>query len=151
MAPVGGQPIVRDVAPVGPSNRPYVAVARTSHTGPLPTPEDFGGYDAVLPGAANRILRMAETQSAHRQRIESIAVSGNTLAQILGVLIAGGLAYITIDGAVALLLAGKPVEGLATLVTSIGALVGVFVWGRKQQTQQLAKKMASEMTSKGKR
>ncbi len=37
-----------------------------AHYGPLPTPEDFARYDAVLPGAAERILRMAEAEQQKR-------------------------------------------------------------------------------------
>ncbi|MFS0250540.1 DUF2335 domain-containing protein [Corynebacterium striatum] len=31
-----------------------------THTGPLPSVNDFAGYDDVLPGAADRIVQMAE-------------------------------------------------------------------------------------------
>ena len=33
---------------------------------PLPTPEDFAKYDAALPGAAERILKMAEEEQGKR-------------------------------------------------------------------------------------
>ena len=33
---------------------------RTASSGPLPTPEDFEKYGKTLPGAAERILSMAE-------------------------------------------------------------------------------------------
>ena len=38
-----------------------------AYRGPLPSPADFSGFEQVLPGAANRILRMAE----QRQRAGS--------------------------------------------------------------------------------
>ena len=34
------------------------------HAGPLPVPADFSAYEAVLPGAAERIMRMAEDNNA---------------------------------------------------------------------------------------
>lgn len=37
-----------------------------SRSGPLPTPEDFAKYDAALPGAAERILKMAEDEQGKR-------------------------------------------------------------------------------------
>lgn len=37
-----------------------------SFRGPLPPPALFAHYDDVLPGAADRILRMAEAEQAHR-------------------------------------------------------------------------------------
>lgn len=39
-----------------------------AHSGPLPAVQDFSGYESILPGAANRIMEMAETSiDAHHQ------------------------------------------------------------------------------------
>ena len=54
------------------------------HSAPLPTPSDFAGYDAALPGAAERILSMAEKQSSHRQALELKVISSDTLNSRLG-------------------------------------------------------------------
>ncbi|MDT8448159.1 MAG: DUF2335 domain-containing protein [bacterium] len=43
---------------------------RVSQSGPLPRPEVMGGYEKILPGAAERIMAMAERQAAHRQELE---------------------------------------------------------------------------------
>jgi uncharacterized membrane protein len=40
------------------------------HSGPLPSPDVMAGYDKIVPGAANRIIAMAEGQHAHRQAME---------------------------------------------------------------------------------
>ncbi|MDO5758979.1 MAG: DUF2335 domain-containing protein [Rhodobacterales bacterium] len=40
-----------------------------AHQGPLPSPEVFAGYEHVLPGAADRILSMAEADVTTRARI----------------------------------------------------------------------------------
>ena len=37
------------------------------YVGPLPPSNEFGGYEQALPGAANRILAMAEQESDHRR------------------------------------------------------------------------------------
>lgn len=53
-------------------------VKRTVHqefSGPLPQPEDLQRYDAIVPGAADRIIAMAETQALHRQDIEKNSVA----------------------------------------------------------------------------
>jgi uncharacterized membrane protein len=44
-----------------------------SHAGPLPAREDFGAHDVVLPGAAARILTMAEADAQHIRDIEEKA------------------------------------------------------------------------------
>ena len=48
-----------------------VASARIEfHQGPLPSPADYGAYEAVQSGAADRILKMAEESLAHRHRMD---------------------------------------------------------------------------------
>ena len=39
--------------------------------GPIPPPEILAGYEKALPGAADRILAMAESQQKHRHGMES--------------------------------------------------------------------------------
>ncbi|MCL2749250.1 MAG: DUF2335 domain-containing protein [Alphaproteobacteria bacterium] len=34
---------------------------RVTHSGPLPAPQTLAGYEQILPGAAERIFKMAET------------------------------------------------------------------------------------------
>jgi uncharacterized membrane protein len=41
-----------------------------SHSGPLPTAREFQGYESALPGAAHRILMLAEAEQAHRHALE---------------------------------------------------------------------------------
>jgi uncharacterized membrane protein len=41
-----------------------------SHIGPLPTAREFQGYESALPGAAHRILMLAEAEQAHRHALE---------------------------------------------------------------------------------
>ncbi|MCP3941879.1 MAG: DUF2335 domain-containing protein [Desulfobacteraceae bacterium] len=38
--------------------------------GPLPPPQILAGYEQLLPGAADRILAMAEKETAHRHMLE---------------------------------------------------------------------------------
>ena len=51
------------------------SVARVeTFQGPIPPPSVLEAYEKILPGAAERILKMAENQSTHRQEIEKIVV-----------------------------------------------------------------------------
>jgi len=147
--PVGEQPIVQGGAASGSKKSQVRAVSvTTAYSGPIPSPDDFAGYNAVLPGAADRILKMAEGQSSHRQRIETIAVSGNTVSQVLAIPVAGYLAYVVLNGAIHLLETGHQIEGLSALVGAIATMVGVFIYGKRHQTRQLAEKLAAEMAKK---
>ena len=43
----------------------------TQYSGPIPPPEIFRGYEEVLPGSAERILKMTERQLEHRITTEN--------------------------------------------------------------------------------
>jgi len=59
----------------------HSAVRIQHHEGPLPAPEDLHRYEALIPGTAERIIRMAEDESAHRRRIEDRANAANVESQ----------------------------------------------------------------------
>ncbi|MDP2794726.1 MAG: DUF2335 domain-containing protein [Sulfurisoma sp.] len=59
----------------------HSAVHVQHHQGPLPAPEDPHRYEALIPSAAERIIRMAEDESAHRRLIEGRAHTANIDAQ----------------------------------------------------------------------
>lgn len=60
--------------PVSPEAGAPATVTHTqvkAHMGPLPAPEVLAGYEQILPGAAERILAMAERQQENRLALES--------------------------------------------------------------------------------
>lgn len=64
------QPLGPNHAPAsdhsGQEGRAAIVHAQVEFSGPLPHPQTLRQYDEVLPGAAERILRMAEKQQDHR-------------------------------------------------------------------------------------
>ena len=65
----------------------------TQFSGPVPPPSILQEYDSAIPGSAERILKMAEEQSHHRQELEKMMVeaeirdghSGVLFSFILGI------------------------------------------------------------------
>jgi len=55
-----------------------IAVAEYRHSGPIPDPMTLKGYNDVCPGAADRIIAMAETQAKHRQEMEKTVVNSRS-------------------------------------------------------------------------
>lgn len=51
---------------------------------PLPAPDDFAQYEQILPGSAERILRMAEIQASHRQNMERQMIIANIRSERRG-------------------------------------------------------------------
>jgi uncharacterized membrane protein len=43
---------------------------RVEWRGPLPPPQALSGYESIVPGAAERLLRMTEDEAAHRRSLE---------------------------------------------------------------------------------
>lgn len=65
-----------------------VAQVISEFSGPIPPPSIIRGYEDIMPGAADRILKMAEIQSAHRQELEKKMVESEARDSLLGVVFA---------------------------------------------------------------
>ena len=52
------------------------ASASSSFSGPIPPPALLQKYNEIIPNGAERILAMAEKQSAHREYLEKRVVDG---------------------------------------------------------------------------
>jgi len=50
-------------------------IVAKSHCGPIPSPGDIALYNQHIPEGADRIMRMAEKQAAHRISIETAVIS----------------------------------------------------------------------------
>lgn len=57
--------------------RQVMLMQRSIHIGPLPPARDYKAYEAVHPGAADRILKMAESELAHGQQMEREALAAD--------------------------------------------------------------------------
>lgn len=114
-----------------------VSVVRS---GPIPPPEELAAYDKIIPNGADRILAMAERQSAHRIEIErSIVISQQSLAsrgQIFGLVIAMFVVSLATYAAIA----GQPLFGGALAGTTVVSLVSAFIYSKSAQNKELSEK-----------
>lgn len=102
-----------------------MTIVARSHRGPLPDPETYAGYEHVLPGSAERILRMAEREQEHRHVSESrliwheygIRYSSQVGAVLALMLLCGLVAFCT--------KMGQPVP--AAVISAVGAVVIGFL------------------------
>jgi uncharacterized membrane protein len=105
-------------------------IQAASFSGPLPPPALFGEYDNVLPGSAERILRMTEREQEQRHGWDNRAITiqggeikrGQWLGFFLGALLVAGAVYCASIGEqwVAIAMAG----------TSLVSIVTAFIKGR---------------------
>ena len=104
--------------------------------GPIPPPSMMKQYEETLPGSADRILKMAENQSEHRQSMEKKRLSFSNrevhLGQVFGFLI--GVIAIVTGGYTAL--SGAPIPGGFIGTAGVVGLVAVFVIGSNRKPPQ---------------
>ena len=108
-----------------------------SFQGPLPPPAILEHYNRIVPGAAERILKMAENQSNHRQTLERRVINAGTITSIIGQISALLVAFLAFAFAGESIKQGHSVEAVTAVITTITGLVSVFVYGRRQQSKQL--------------
>ncbi len=98
-------------------------------SGPLPHPDVLNRYDQIVPGAAERILIMAEEDAKHQRGIEKAALQSASSearrGQIFGLII-GVFAFSTCIVALSL---GSKKTAIAIGSTTVVGLVTVFVTG----------------------
>ena len=83
---------------------------------------------------------MAESQHAHRLELEKHVIHSNVSAQKLGTILGFVVAMTTVLGGIWLVHEGKSGEGLAAILTALASLVGVFLYSKREQQKDLAKK-----------
>src|SRR5262245_27976284 len=121
--------------PGPPPSRPHTAspvqqIVRQTATveafsGPMPSPRILGEYNEIVPGAAERILKLFEEQVHHR-----FALDRSEIRRTWAGLIAGFVIAMSFGAAgVWLISLGRSWEGTAFLTADLVSLVYVFVIG----------------------
>jgi uncharacterized membrane protein len=87
-------------------------------------------------------MTMAETQAAHRMKLEERVVENNISSQKRGSIFAFILGMTGISGGFWLIANGKSTEGLTSLISSLVALAGIFIIGRTRQEKERQNKIA---------
>ncbi|SRR6266513_1631336 len=106
-----------------------IQIAGITMSGPLPPPQQLAGYDAIVPGAAERILQMAERQATHRQGLERTALDGALRRSSTGMRTATGLAAGFLVVSAALIASGHDAAGAALGTVDFVGMVTAFIYG----------------------
>ncbi len=118
-----------------------IEVSRTViKIGPLPDAAELAEYNKIIPNGADRILKMAERQSAHRIQIESLVIGSQqkqaTRGQYFGLII--GLTGLSLGAYVGI--CGFPWLGASLGGATLVSLVVAFLKGKSDQSKNLAEK-----------
>ena len=128
--------------PIPQSEKSKVQIQRQEayFRGPLPPPEILARYEDVLPGAAERIITMAENQSAHRIEIEKTVINARSRDSLLGICSGLAIGLAALGACVYIIVSGYPVYDSIIGASGLGGLVGVFVYGTRENRSERERK-----------
>ena len=114
------------------------------YEGALPHPDILQQFNNVVPGAAERILKMAEDQSAHRQKNENRVIVSGVVNSFFGVFAAFIITMSAIGGGLYVVYSVPTVAGAVSggfiSATGIGAVVSAFIYGTRSSREEREKK-----------
>jgi uncharacterized membrane protein len=119
-----------------PDKERHVLQTSFSYSGPIPPPELFAGYEKALPGLADRVMSMSESQTAHRIQIETRVVKADSLRSILGLIFAFIIVIVGMILGAYLLYKDKPISGFVAMITPLGVVVGAFLLQNKKNSDK---------------
>lgn len=116
------------------------------HSGPLPAPETFAHYEQIHPGAAERILTMAENEQSHRHGRENriitnefgIRYAGQAGAILALILLCGSVIYCASIGR----------DVAAGVIGAVGVIVTAFLRYTQMQMDKEPEEKAPQPSAK---
>lgn len=121
---------------LAPTSTTPLIVTHAYFRGPLPPPTLLEHYERVCPGAADRILKLTETQAHVRHGLEEATVLGAVRSEARGqwlafvVVLAGmGLGAHLVGG-------GHDLSGLVSMLTPLGIVAASFLYTRHAQLRE---------------
>ena len=109
------------------SHKVEAVSVQTAYSGPIPPARELEAYDAVVPGAAKKILRMAEKNLQHQIDIETLALDSARKEARRGQIFAFLIAF---SSSIAAMIMGFPFVAIVISGTTLVSLTIAFSKGR---------------------
>lgn len=109
---------------------------QSSFSGPLPPPEILKKFDELVPGSAERIIKMAEGQFAHRTELERQVISSDIQRSKWGQILGFVVAIVGLLSSVIVSIYGGQIAGSVLGGGTLVSLVSVFVYGTKSRNKE---------------
>ena len=116
-------------------------IIEIKYDAPLPPPHMLREFEEILPGAADRIFSLMESQTHHRQGMEKTKQTSDIGSAYRGQIIGGILALIAIVAGFILIYKGKSAPGTIVFITTCASIVGIFLVGRLSQKKERHEKL----------
>lgn len=110
------------------------------HSGPLPDPKTFEGYEHIVPGSAKMIFDNFREQGQHRMRMESYALRWGNYRSFAGLACGFVIAMSFLWASYQLIQDGHDVAGTILATVDLVALVGVFIYGSQALRNERVRK-----------
>lgn len=113
-----------------------VVEQQLSHSGPLPPPAQLREYETVLPGLAERIVRLTEREQEHRHEIVDLAVRRSARLRDRGQALGMLAMVLVLAFCLVLIHAGQPATAGAVAIALVIGVVSIFVIGRRADLEE---------------
>lgn len=107
-------------------------VIQESFSGPIAHPRHLREYEEILPGSAERIIRMAEERNHHHMSMDREALAAEVADRKLGMWLGAGLffALIAVGGLLGYITANPYLAGIFVSAAVLSSGIGLFIRGR---------------------
>lgn len=101
-------------------------------SGPIAHPRHLREYEQISPGAADRIITMAEKSNAHHIDMQKTELANEASDRTLGMWLGAAVCVVLIGGAIAIALITRDrgLTGIVVGATAVASIGGLFVKGR---------------------
>jgi uncharacterized membrane protein len=125
-----GETVPQKLLPEVKSRIIQAVISETYYQGPLPPPEMMGQWEDILPGAADRIMRMAEKEQDTRLYWNRTTITAESRNSTLGLVFGIVALALLIGGALGCLYLGYEVAAGGFITATALGLVPAFIKGR---------------------
>jgi uncharacterized membrane protein len=108
-------------------NQPQKQQLSVSYQGPLPPSTEFAGYNQVLPGAAERILAIAEKEADHRRENQDKLVNASIKNSGRGQIFAFIISILSLVGVGLSIYFSAPIASIPPAIIAITGLASIFI------------------------
>jgi uncharacterized membrane protein len=102
-----------------------------AYSGPLPPSAELSGYNEIVPGAAERIILMAEKSQDHQIYMERTAIAAQKRESLVGQIFALVISLSAFGTAVLMAVMGHPTVAGVIGGSTVVSLAVAFITGRK--------------------
>ena len=117
-----------------------VRATAETYSGPLPQPQAMNAYEDALPGAADRILTMAEQKAEQQRRMEQgtlalaeLEIHSAYRQSFLGLVFGAVVAVVIVAGGAYMAFLGHAEAGAGVIGGTIVGMAATFVYGARMR------------------